>query len=227
MVKRVSVIISTYNRYELLLLAIESIKNQTYKNIEIIVINDNSTDNQYYSTKIKDIIMIHLDKNTKEIFNYPCAGYVRNIGLKICTGYYITFLDDDDFFLPSKIETQVKFLNTHTNIHMCCTEAYIGIGMYIKNNNYKMFNQERFWNFLKNKLNLEKNFPNLWNLQFIMKHNTIITSSIMLRKELISKIGFMKTLPNGYEDYDYWLRSLHYTNCYFIKQPLIYYNSRN
>lgn len=223
--KLVSVIIPTYNRFESLLYAINSIKNQTYNNIEIIVINDNSTDERYYHYKFDNII-IHLNKNTKKMYNYPCAGYVRNYGIRISNGYYICFLDDDDYFLPNKIEEQINILENNKNIKMCCTDSYIGNGNYIYNNKYKKFNDEYFYNLICEKLKINL-LPNIINLDLIKKHNIIITSSIMFSRDILIKINLMNNLPNGYEDYDYWLRMLKYTDCYYINKPLLYYNSRN
>jgi GT2 family glycosyltransferase len=76
----VSVIIPTYNRFEYLQNAIASVKNQTYKNIEIIVVNDNSSQPDYYTQKLEGVTMIHLDQNSRVKKGYPCAGYVRNQG---------------------------------------------------------------------------------------------------------------------------------------------------
>jgi glycosyltransferase involved in cell wall biosynthesis len=78
--EKVSVIIPTFNRFKFLLNAIESIKSQTYTNIEIIVINDCSTEKEYYEYdwSNSDINMIYLDENTKKIFGYASPGYVRN-----------------------------------------------------------------------------------------------------------------------------------------------------
>ena len=74
----VSVIISSYNRYDLLLNAIESVKKQTYKNIEIIVIDDGSSDDRY-KNPIEDVIIINLEeRNSRNELGYPSCGYVRN-----------------------------------------------------------------------------------------------------------------------------------------------------
>ena len=86
--EKVSVIIPTYNRFKYLLNTIKSIKEQTYLNIEIIVVNDKSIEKEYYDynwegNKIK---IIHLDKNSKDIFGYACAGFVRNKGIEISSG---------------------------------------------------------------------------------------------------------------------------------------------
>ncbi len=212
--KLVSVIIPTFNRYKSLLNAIKSIKEQTYKNIEIIVINDASTDDNYYNSRINGVIMINLPDQKLE---FPCAGNVRNFGINVSSGYYICFLDDDDYFLPDKIELQVKYMEKYQNIKLCCTEALTGNGI--------RYNREHCWNLLKKKLNLDNDYPDVFNLNFIKRHNCIITSSVMLSKSIITKVGLMKLLPNGSEDYDYWLRILHHTNCIYIKKPLIYYDN--
>ena len=65
---KVSVIIPTYNRFSYLLNAINSIKEQTYSNIEIIVVNDCSTQKEYYEHDWSDIKIIHLEKNSKDKF---------------------------------------------------------------------------------------------------------------------------------------------------------------
>lgn len=91
---KVSVIIPTYNRFSFLLNTIKSIKEQTYKNIEIIVINDCSIQKEYneYDWKVNNIIIIHLKENSKKKFGFACAGFVRNKGIEIATGKYIAFL---------------------------------------------------------------------------------------------------------------------------------------
>lgn len=99
---KVSIIIPTHNRVELLERAIESCTNQTFKNIEIIVVNDGSTDGTFaYLEKRKDIQAIH--NNTS--IGAPAS---RNAGAKAASGSYLCFLDDDDEFLPQKIGKQVQ-----------------------------------------------------------------------------------------------------------------------
>ena len=101
---KVSVVIPTYNRFKYLLNTIKSVKEQTYSNIEIIIVNDNSTQNEYYDYdwKTNDIKIIHLEENSKKKFGFACAGFVRNQGIEISTGKYIAFCDDDDIWFPQK-----------------------------------------------------------------------------------------------------------------------------
>ena len=110
----ISIIIPTYNRFPYLLNSIKSVKEQTYKNIEIIVVNDNSDDIRYkkYLKSTDKMKVIHLDINTKKKFGYPCPGHVRNIGLQNINikTKYVAFLDDDDYWLPSKLQEQINFM---------------------------------------------------------------------------------------------------------------------
>ncbi|EPB8187125.1 glycosyltransferase family 2 protein [Clostridium perfringens] len=108
----VSVIIPTYKRSDMLVDAIESVKNQTYKNIEIIVIDDNGI-NSKYTKENKLKLKNYIESNDiKYIQNKDNIGGAlsRNIGVNEALGKYIAFLDDDDTYMPTKIEKQVKLI---------------------------------------------------------------------------------------------------------------------
>ena len=66
--EKISVIIPTYNRYSYLINTLESVKNQTYKNIEIIIVNDGSSQEEYYHTKFEGCIVVNMDMNSKTRF---------------------------------------------------------------------------------------------------------------------------------------------------------------
>lgn len=223
----VSVIIPTYNRFEIVKKTIESVKNQTYKDIEIIVVNDCSTEKEYYSYNWPGVKIIHLPENSRTKFPYPCAAYVRHQGVLQSEGKYIAFLDDDDYFLPSKIEKQVKIMKDYD---MCSTEGLLGRGTYHDKIETKKMLQEYHFKYisekyLKNGVDISKGYPEKWDKKFINIHNCIITSSVMLKKSIIDKFGFMPYLKNGKEDYTYWKSLLENVKCYFIKEPLVYYDA--
>lgn len=97
----VSCIIPTKNRQEKLKLAIESVLNQTHKNIEVIVVDDGS-DEKIVNTYSNDkVVVINND------FSIGGAA-ARNVGVKIASGEFICFLDDDDEYLPTKIEVMLN-----------------------------------------------------------------------------------------------------------------------
>lgn len=217
----VSVIIPTYNRFKYLLNAIESVKNQSYKNIEIIIVNDKSTQSEYYTYNFEGCKVIHLDKNSKEIFGYTCAGYVRNQGVKESKGEYLCFLDDDDVFLPYKIEIQImEMIKKYYKI--CATESLIGNGIYDKFKNYPLYNEQYYKGYILNKLNLNS-YPDEIDYDIISKHNIIINSSIMIEKIFFDKNLGYELINNG-EDYELWKRCLKEEKCLYVKIPCLYYD---
>ena len=110
---RVSVVIPTYKREtKYLLRAINSIKNQTYKNTEIVIVDDNPPDSEYRKTTIEFMKRYDNDLDVIYYVNGKNLGgsLARNNGIEAATGEYITFLDDDDEYLPNKIEKQLNFM---------------------------------------------------------------------------------------------------------------------
>jgi len=110
---RVSVIIPTYKRKtEYLSRAINSIKNQTYKNTEIVIIDDNYPESEYRRKTMDFMKKYKEDPNILYILNPKNVGgsIARNNGIEVSSGDYITFLDDDDEYLPEKIEKQLRFM---------------------------------------------------------------------------------------------------------------------
>lgn len=108
----VSVIIPTYRRSTMLPRAINSALNQTYKNLEIIVVDDNNP-NSIYRKKVENVM--------KNYERYQNVRYIkhsenkngsaaRNTGIREAKGKYVSFLDDDNYFYPNKIEKQIKYL---------------------------------------------------------------------------------------------------------------------
>ena len=229
---KVSVIIPTYNRFKYLLNTIKSVKEQTYLNIEIIVINDKSLEKEYYEYdwESNNIKIIHLEKNTKEIFGYACAGFVRNKGIEISSGNYIAFCDDDDIWFPNKIEIQLKAMQ-ESGCKMSSTDGLIGQGMFNPSKSYKKYNAEHYYETLQTIYNnkrsdlLMNGFPVIWNFNFIKVHNCIICSSVVIEKTGLNKINNMKCVKNGQEDYDCWLSALQHTNSIYVTDICFYYDN--
>ena len=229
---KVSVIIPTYNRFKYVLNTIQSVKEQTYSNIEIIVVNDNSTQKEYYEYEWEknNIKIIHLEKNSKTIFGYACAGYVRNKGIEISCGKYIAFCDDDDIWFPNKIKLQIKAIQD-SGCKMSSTDGLIGNGIYDSTKKYNKYNAEYYYNLLqniyKNKCSnlLDNGFPNIWNLDFLKIHNCIICSSVVIEKTILDKINNMKCINNAQEDYDCWLRALQHTDSIYVNDICFYYDN--
>ena len=116
---KISVIIPTHNRVDLLGRAIRSVQNQTYKNIEIIIVSDGSTDGtDEFVNKLK------YTDNRIQFYEYkPSKGsnVARNLGIEKSKGEYIAFLDDDDEWLPTKLEKQLEVFQKDYRIGLVYT----------------------------------------------------------------------------------------------------------
>jgi len=230
--EKVSVVITTYNNFQSLLCTIKSIQNQTYKNIEIIVVNHFSTESEYYNydwTK-NNLIIIHCEKNkTQNSKNTSSGGYQKNLGIEVSTGKYIAFCKDTDIWFPKKIQLQLNSM-IKTDCKISSTDGLIGSGLYDSKLSYKKYNAEHYLDRLKvifknkNSTFLDNGFPKIWNLDFLNIHNCIVKSSVMITRYIIEKTGQFDTSQHDY-DYNYWLRVLHYTNCVYIEDICFYYKS--
>lgn len=229
--EKVSVVISTYNRFQYLQDAIQSVKSQTYTNVEIIVVNDCSTQNEYYTHDwaANGVNILHLPVNSRELFGYPSSGFVKNRGVELSTGSYIAYLDDDDIWFPRKLELQMKAMK-ETGWKMSSTDGIIGIGRYDPSKQYKKYNSnhyfERIQNIFRSKGSplLEQGFPRVWDRYFMSFHNCMICSSVVIEKELLKEINYMNCLPISKEDYDCWMRALVHTNSAYVDEICFYYD---
>jgi len=192
----VSVVITTYNRESLLKEAIRSVEQQTYKNIELIVVDDTSEKKHqdFFSEFNSKITYIHKDSNKG-------ATKSRNIGMKKSKGKYIAFLDDDDLILPEKIEKQVRILENESfnHVNICITWILD-----------KRFGVERI-----NKT------PEVIDHEYILQSfNLQSTSAYLYRKKALLDInGFDENLVSAHE-YDTALRLSREAVVISISEPL-------
>jgi len=118
---KVSVIIPTYNRANFLRSAIQSVLNQTFKDFEVIVVDDASTDNT------RQLIHEFVDDRICYIAHNKNRGgsASRNTGIESSKGKFIAFLDDDDMWMPTKLEKQLLLVNMNPEISVVYTGARI------------------------------------------------------------------------------------------------------
>jgi glycosyltransferase involved in cell wall biosynthesis len=190
-------------------------------------VNDCSTQKEYYEYKWNEhgIIIIHLEKNSKEIFGFACpGGYQRNFGIDIASGNFIAFCDDDDIWFPSKIELQINAMK-RTGCKMSSTDGLFGYGVYDSNKSYKKFNAEYCLQYLKNIYGniINNGFPEIWNRDFMAINNSMICSSVVIEKEVIDLTGKF-IIARTAEDYEYWLRALKHTNSVYVQDICFYYD---
>tara|TARA_B100001057_G_scaffold500730_1_gene617449 strand:+ start:861 stop:1586 length:726 start_codon:yes stop_codon:yes gene_type:complete len=224
---KISVVIPSYNRFNYLLNAVNSVLQQTYKNIEIIIVNDGSTENEYTVHEFpENVKIVHLKENQKTIHGFG-PGAIRNFGTEVAEGDFLAFLDDDDIWMQNKLEIQIQQM-LEGNYLMSCTEGYIGEGIYDQNKRYKLYNSEHYLKKIKRKYKKTKYFklnsyPAIFTYEFIKIHNCIITSSVVVQRKLFNDMGQFRNLPLS-ADYDCWLGLLQLTDCLYLNEPLIYYD---
>lgn len=201
----VSIIIPTYGRADLLGKAIESVLNQSYKEIEVIVVDDN-VPHSAHREKTKSIVASYLQLDTRVLYlpleKNMGGALARNEGVKKSSGEYITFLDDDDYYFPSKIEKQVSVLEQGLDI---CTCSMIAL------------DEGRSADYIRTK-------PNGDNLSHFLLDGSAFTPMIMVRRNtFLTADGFIDT-PR-FQDHTLMLRLLSKTDKVFLlDEPLFVHN---
>ena len=195
---KVSVIIPTYNRLPMLREAVNSVLAQDFEDIELIVVDDGSTDGtgkemKRYGGRVR---LLQHSKNKG-------VSAARNRGILHARGKYIAFLDSDDLWVKGKLKTQVTFLDENPHYPLCYTdEIWVRKG---KRVNPKL---------------KHKKYSG-WVFEKCLPLCTISPSSAMMRKTLISKVGLFDEALPVCEDYDLWLRVSARFPIFFINRKLI------
>ncbi|MCB4204366.1 glycosyltransferase family 2 protein [Deferribacterales bacterium Es71-Z0220] len=195
---KISVIIPVCNRIQTLKDAIESVFQQTYKNIEIIVIDDGSkTDIEHYlKPYLSRIVLIKNNINRGVSFS-------RNLGIKISSGEYIALLDSDDIWLNFKLEFQLKNM-VKANSLVCHTDEF-------------WYRQGKF----VNQGEKHKKYGGKI-LTKILDICRISPSSILFHKSIFSTTGLFNQYLKVCEDYDLWLRiALFYEILYIPTKTIV------
>lgn len=182
----ITVVMPAYNCSDTVIESIESVLEQTYKNFELLIVNDQSTD----STASVLEILAQQDARIKVINHQKNLGVAaaRNAAIDCARGRYIAFLDSDDLWHPSKLDDQIRFMKSQ-NVYFSYT-AYSVFRGDDESRQYLGIRQ------LPNKLDYE---------DFIQRGYTIGTLSVMLDRAFLGEKRFKKI---GHEDFAMWLSLL-------------------
>ncbi|MCF8721052.1 glycosyltransferase family 2 protein [Nitrospina gracilis] len=194
---QISIIVPTFNRAWCLQETLASVCQQQFKNYELIVVDDASTDDTERLVKSFDSVQyIRLESNQG-------VSAARNAGLRRARGHYICFLDSDDRWIDTKLERQWEWMQTHPGCPACYTDE-IWIRNGVRVNPAKKHRKYSGYIF-----------------QHCLPLCIISPSSVMLKREVLSRIGgFDEALP-ACEDYDLWLRLTFLYPVQFLEEPLI------
>jgi len=179
----VSVIIPTYNRSQKALRALASVLSQTFRDYEIIVVNDGSTDDT--ATALEPFF-----PKIRYLFHSNNRGVsaARNSGIRVSASPFLAFLDSDDYWLPEKLSTQVAYFKSIPRAVACQTEE--------------------IWLRRGRRVNPQKKHikPTGDIFASSLERCMVSPSTVMLKRSLLDEVGlFDESLP-ACEDYDLWLR---------------------
>jgi glycosyltransferase involved in cell wall biosynthesis len=217
---KASVVIPTFNRAHLILNTINTVLAQDYQPIEIIVVDDGSTDNT------RDILTPLINKGVlifKELSHRGRPAPARNVGLSLATGDVVFLLDSDDLMLPGKISSTVRAFQKagYQNIGFCCTDFLLR-----KNDGgeYTHFSSPYYFKFREvPKHKVDEGISLIASrdaYNALLSANYVGTSSVALTKEIVhAGFRFDESLTNS-DDYDMWLRLAREYDVLVMESPL-------
>jgi glycosyltransferase involved in cell wall biosynthesis len=228
-VPKVSIIVTTYNCAPYIACAINSILSQTFRDFEIVIVDDESSDET-----VKIIDEIATVDNRINLHRIPHGGLpsiTRNAGLSIAQGKYVCFLDGDDYYEPHRIEKQLMLLDNHDDLiavfhdvklidaHGCPLN-----GTYLSNANFLSVAQEFLELIDRNEYRLSSNFYKFMTLKYAAMH----TSSVMILRSFLEskKLRFSQDIAIG-EDTELWWKISLGGGIAYIDEPLSFYRQHS
>lgn len=199
----ISIIIPSYNCASYIPKVIKSVLNQTFKDWELIIVDDGSPDD----TEV--VVNNFIKDNPEKIFykKIPHSGLpavARNTGIRMAKGEYIAFLDADDAWYPEKLKKTLEVFKKNPDISLVGTGAHY------------MHNQSSYPIMLE---------TGQINFRDLLRGNILINSSVVIRRRTIDRVGFLNESDKlrGYEDYEYWLRVSLQAQLWYLAEPLVLY----
>lgn len=196
----ISIVIPCYNQGEYIQDALSSIKNQTYHNIEIVIVNDGSTD------ALTRKILEELSGSSIKVIHRENKGLstARNTAIRNSSGKYILPLDADDMIAPDYISTAISILEGNSDIGV-------------------VYGRAEFFGEKHGDWHLEK-----FEVQKMLFSNLVYAAGIYRRKDFDLIGGYSSEMKFGWEDWDFWLSMIERKKeFYFIEKIVFYYRVRN
>lgn len=199
---KASVIIPTYNRKDLTLRAVDSVLKQTYRDFELIVVDDGSSEDYL---EIQNLL--HLTGHNYLFQDHSGVSQARNTGIEFSKGELIFLLDSDDEWLPLKLEKQIQHFNDKPNCNIVQNlEQWIRNGKKVQ---------------VPNHLLPASGDAFLRSLEMCC----VSDSSVGFRREVVNQVGLFNTDLRVCEDYDFWIRAQCYFEVDLISEILVIKNS--
>ena len=208
---KVSIVVTTYNRCDLLSETIQSIINQTFGDFELIVVDNNSNYDFVGLMESFGDPRLYFFQNQ----NDGVIARNRNFGIRRAVGKYIALCDDDDIWEKTKLGEQVKIMNKYPDVALCCTNTN-----FINMKNLPLLN--RFTSSVKD---IFLSFNLISAKYLLISQYYVINSSVLFKRELINSCGFINEDPllRSIEDYEFWFRISQNNRIYYLNKKLLWY----
>lgn len=201
---QVSVIIPTYNSAQYLIAAVESVLAQTFKDFEILVIDDGSTDNTSEVVKQFPASVRYIKQKNQGV------SVARNNGIKESRGKYVSFLDADDTWFPTKLEKQIEALNKNPEYKFCFSD-FLAVTKDLEPIPMK-------------RARLEGSAIN----DLLLRGNVVGSiCTVICERELFENIGGFDPALSQCADWDMWVRLATQTDFLFVDEPLVTYRQHD
>jgi glycosyltransferase involved in cell wall biosynthesis len=217
----VSIVVASYNHVKYLPKRIESLLSQTYKNIEIIIIDDCSPDNS------REVLRTYLyDDRVKLIERESNGGWVKvsNQGIELSKGEYVIFANCDDFCDNSMIEELVNGIRTSNNIGVafCCSE------MIDQDDNHIGYDIQGREASFRNKCKTDTIIPSSEIYRFFL-HSCVIPnlSAALIKKKCFDEIGYFSDSYKACCDWDLFFKIFEKQDAYYVSKPLNNFRQHN
>lgn len=201
--RRISVVIPAYNASQYIAMAIDSVLDQTHRVDEIIVVDDGSTD------KTQEVVARYEDKGVRYV-RQPNQGSAcaRNTGIALASGKYIAFLDADDFWLPNKINQQVKTFEEKTDLALVSGDQIF-------------WDQDR--SFEKVREFSRRQWDTDSKKQIIFENIVGNPSMVMVKRSVLQQAGLFDPQIRFGDDWDMWIRVSEIGKIGFVQEPVAVY----
>jgi glycosyltransferase involved in cell wall biosynthesis len=205
MASKVTVILPAFNAEKHIEEAIESVLNQTFTDLELLIIDDGSNDGT------GDIVKKYKEKDQRviSIISHTNEGVVRSLnkGLEISSSDFIARIDADDIWTNEKLERQMRHLNEDEDLYMSAT-AKININD-------------------KGEVRKGDKYPQIFEYQEIkqniLKRNIFCHSSVVFRRDILNTVGYYNESFVNSEDYEYWIRIIDRHRVEILPDPMVFY----
>lgn len=195
---RVSVIIPAYNAASFIRDSVDSVLAQTYRNFEVIVVDDSSTDDTPH------LLAEYGDRITVVSKRNGGAAAARNAGANVATGEWLALLDADDRWEPHKLERQLAITTTACSYTNRTNFGSHGDVPVLQTDATVMHDGDVF-------------------VPLLLEGNFMTSSSVMVRREVFQQLGGFTTELKNAEDWDLWLRVAEHHRVSFCSEPLVRY----